>query len=75
MAEDDRHIAIMDAESFSVCLHFRIYSPGPFDQDQDCRSESANIRRGCLGQIPFAQPWDHVGSVPIGLGGDHQEVS
>ena len=28
MAEDGRHIAIMDAESFCVCLHFRIYSPG-----------------------------------------------
>ena len=56
MAEDDRHIAIMDAESFSVRLHLGIYSPG-------------------RGQVPCAQPWDHVGSVPIDLGGDHQEVS
>ena len=28
MAEDDRHIGIMDAESFSVRLHLWIYSPG-----------------------------------------------
>ena len=28
-----------------------------------------------LGQIPCAQPWDHVGSVPIDLGGDDEEVS
>ena len=56
MAKDDRHIAIMDAESFPICLHFWIYSPG-------------------LGQVPCAQPGDHVGSVPIDLGGEHQEVS
>ena len=28
MAEDDPHIAIMDAESFSVCLRFQIYCLG-----------------------------------------------
>ena len=28
MAEDDRHIAIMDAESFSVRLHLWIYCLG-----------------------------------------------
>ena len=28
-----------------------------------------------LGQVPCAQPGDHVGSVPRDLGGDHQEVS
>jgi len=56
MAEDDQHFAIMDAESFSLCYHFEIYSRG-------------------LGQIPCAQPGDHVGSVPTDFGGDDEEVS